>query len=124
MPRSSCSLNSAAVSPVSSRRPSTIERASGTTSRPFSQTCDSAITPCDKRNRCGSPSAQNEIALRQRLQQPVKGGAAQADALLDFDHAHRRLIGREALQDRNGAIDRAHAGHAFIAALAASVFAD
>ena len=34
-------------------------------------------------------------------------GLAEADALLNLEHAERRLVGREALQDGDGAVDRA-----------------
>ena len=44
---------------------------------------------------------------RQGLQQAIEGRAAKPDALLNLEHAERRLVGREALQDGDGAVDRA-----------------
>src|SRR5262249_9591641 len=49
----------------------------------------------------------DEAGRSQRLQQAIQRRPAQADAALDLQHAERRLVGSEALQDRDGAIDRA-----------------
>src|ERR1700744_5127129 len=54
----------------------------------------------------------DEIPLRQRLQQTVQRWPAEANALLNIDHAKRPLIGREALQDRDRAVDGAPRGRA------------
>src|SRR4029453_627234 len=61
----------------------------------------------------------HEAGHSQRLQQAIQRRPAQAHAALDLQHAERRLVGSEALQDRDGAIDRTDRG-AF--ALRLSVF--
>ena len=43
----------------------------------------------------------------QGLQQAIERGPAEADALLNLEHAERRLVRRETLQDGDGAVDRA-----------------
>src|SRR5262249_55590957 len=50
----------------------------------------------------------DESGRGERLQQAVQRRPAQTDAALDLQNAERRLVSGEALQDRDGAIDRAH----------------
>ena len=42
----------------------------------------------------------------QGLQQPIERGPAKSNALLNLEDAERRLVGRKALQDGDGTVDR------------------